>query len=87
MYRLSSEVRLRESADGSFWAFRLDDGDHYELTETAYTVLCSLDGEKDHVELACELATTYEVNEEQARDDVIRLLSTCQKARLIERED
>jgi hypothetical protein len=71
MYSLSPAIRMRSiEADGSYWAFNVQSGSHYELNETAYRVLRGIEAHRTLEEIAAELAAEYGIPGCQAESDV-----------------
>lgn len=86
MYRLRPDVRLRGSADGSSWAFRLDNGEHFEINETARVCLEALARDREPQAIARELASKYDVDSAQAEADVLAIIELSVQQGLVERE-
>ncbi len=86
MYRLRPGVRLRGGPSGTFWAFNLESGEHFEVNETAFRVLKALGREVEPEVIAQELAAEYAVGEADAETDITELLETCVGDGLMTRE-
>lgn len=74
-------VRLRREADGT--AMLLVPEGALMLNPTAAAALELLDGQRSIAEIALQMAETFDVTEEQAREDVGTLLARLAERRLI----
>jgi hypothetical protein len=86
MYRLRPGLRLRPGSSGTFWAFDLVSGEHFELNETAFRVLESVERKIGPEAIAQELVAEYGVGETEAATDIAGLLETCVDGGLVIRE-
>lgn len=86
MYRLIPGLRLRQGPSGTFWAFNLESGVHFEVNETAFTVLNALEREVDPDAIAQELVAEYGVGKADAEADITELLEACVGDGLVTRE-
>ena len=83
MFCLRPDIRLRE-ATGSFWAFNVDDGRHYELNETAFFILAAMARGAAADEIVTALAEEYGVDTEEAAKDLAELLEYAREQQMIE---
>ena len=83
MFRLRPDIRLRE-ATGSFWAFNVEDGRHYELNETAFFVLSVLARGAAADEIVTAVAEEYGIDTDEAEKDLAELLEYALEEQVIE---
>ena len=86
--RLADNVRLREiEADGSFWAFDVESGSHYELSQTGFEVFQRL-GRNEELPMIVEaIALEYDVEPDSVRKDVAKLVTEALAIGVITGED
>ena len=72
VYRLSSQAALESFEEGGL-VLRLTDRHLFELNATALRILELSDGRRNAGEVAAALAAAFEIDEEQALEDVLSL--------------
>ncbi len=88
MFHLNENTRLREiEADGSYWVFDIRDGSHYEVNETAYTILCGVQAGQSSAQIVAEMIGKFEVPDDVATNDVTSTLKKFEQLGLIQKEE
>ena len=86
MYRVRHGLRLRRGPSGTFWAFDLESGEHYEVNGTAFTVLEALETGAEFETIVLDLAAEFGTDVSTVRADVAELLETCASEGLVTEE-
>lgn len=86
MYCLRPGLRLRKGPSDTFWVFDLENGEHFEVNRTAFSVLEALEGGAEFETIVFKLADEYGTDEDTARADVAELLEKCATEGLVTRE-
>ena len=82
-YRLASQVALESFAEGGL-LLRLTDRRLFELNPTALRILELSDGGRSAGEVAAALAAAFEIDEEQALEDVLSLYDDFMEQGMVE---
>lgn len=84
MYRVKETVRVRAmDADGSYWAFDLASGEHFELNTTAFHILQAVQAGQVPERIAAIFVSEYGLSGDAARDDINAALNDLVVAGLI----
>ncbi len=76
IFRISDRYNLYKGdfKGHRFFLFNVEDGSIFRLNETSYDMLSFFDGEKTVGQILRELKKIYEVNEDNLRQDLFRLI-------------
>jgi hypothetical protein len=83
-YILNKQVWLKhDEVSGKYYAFLVENGDHFNLNKTGFTILNYLKEEKDLDELITLLLKEMPVEMETALSDTIEFLDLSEKNGII----
>ena len=83
-FSLSENIFLQKINElEKYWAFNINEGDHYSLNETSYWILEQIAANKPMKDILEEFLNNFDVKEKQGKDDFNKIIQNFIKEGII----
>ena len=84
IFALSEKIFLQKINElEKYWAFNIEDGEHYSLNETSYWILEQIAANKPMKDILEEFHNNFDVKEKQGKDDFNNIIQNFIKEGII----
>ncbi|MBE3086634.1 MAG: PqqD family protein [Bacteroidetes bacterium] len=88
VFFLSDNAFLQKLEElGKYWVFNIETGEHYSLNETSYWILEQIALNLPIESILRDLVDTYDVDEEQGKNDLDETINKFLKEKIIKRRE
>jgi len=88
VFFLSDNTFLQKLEElGKYWVFNIETGEHYSLNETSYWILEQIALNLPIESILRDLVDTYDVDEEQGKNDLDETINKLLKEKIIKRRE
>ena len=88
VFFLSDNAFLQKIEElGKYWVFNIETGEHYSLNETSYWILEQIALNLPIESILMDLVDTYDVDEEQGKNDLDETINKFLKEEIIKRRE
>lgn len=88
VFFLSDNIFLQKLEElGKYWVFNIETGEHYSLNETSYWILEQIALNLPIESILRDLVDTYDVDEEQGKNDLDETINKFLKEEIIKRRE
>ncbi len=88
VFFLSDNAFLQKLEElGKYWVFNIETGEHYSLNETSYWILEQIALNLPIESILMDLVDTYDVDEEQGKNDLDETINKFLKEKIIKRRE
>ena len=85
---LSDNIFLQKIEElGKYWVFNIETGEHYSLNKTSYWILEQIALNLPIESILMDLVDTYDVDEEQGKNDLDETINKFLKEKIIKRRE
>ena len=85
---LSDNIFLQKIEElGKYWVFNIETGEHYSLNKTSYWILEQIALNLPIESILMDIVDTYDVDEEQGKNDLDETINKFLKEKIIKRRE